>query len=346
MIWHPLAIAIIWVDGMALVLAALAAIKALQIVADWQPESASRRQLRLETDAVFAALQMRWAALCNGLASLLLLLGIALVFPATIPGAMCGTGVLEAFGRFGWSALALRLAAFGLLYPLGVIHRLNEAAPTAPLSRSYARGVLLAAPLVYLAGLYTIRALLQVDPQAPVNCCTVVYAQMSGGGKTLLPLAAVPAAFWKTAFTAGAAGLLFLTARIYLCRTRPLGGSCRLLVLFMLLWVPAAAVTLVTVLSPYHYQVLRHHCPWCFFLPDHHGRGFFLFGTLLLAAMEAAAALASDTVATAHPPLAATALRRRRLAAGHILLALIGFILLSLAPAAVWRLRYGVWLGS
>lgn len=343
MIWHPLALAILWADALTCMLAALAALQALRITAHWQPESAEKRQIQLELGAEAAALHMRWASVFNGAASLMFLFGTARIFPDVVAGAMCGTGVLQAFGRFGWPAVWLRLAAFGGLWAAGVVDRLNAAAPTQPLTRTYARIILLITPLIALGEFYTLRALLQAAPGAPVSCCTAVYARMPGvTGESWF--AAVPDTLWWAVFAMGAAVLSAPAAALYRAGAFSRRRACRALVFSAAFWIPPAAVTLVAVLAPYHYHVMQHHCPWCFFLADHHGRGFILFGALLLAAVEAPAALISDRIAAGRPPLAQAAYRRRRKAAGRVLLSLVVFLAFALAPVVLWRLDSGVWL--
>jgi len=148
---------------------------------DTHPEVYSARALNL----------IAWLFL--GLAALVLVVAIAGALPDLVPGAMCGTGVLEATAGRGERALALRCLALLLLGAFRPCARLDAGAPEAPLLPTEARLLLLALPVTLLAGLDTWRALAALDVHAAVDCCAVVYDELSAGGPAVGVAAGVTA---------------------------------------------------------------------------------------------------------------------------------------------------------
>ena len=114
--------------------------------------------------------------------------------------------------------------------------------------------------------------------------------------------------------------------------------------LLCLLWLPVAAMTLVNVLSAYHYEVLNHHCPWCLFLPEHRMAGYPLYGSLWLIGLEGLTLLLLPQVVNKFEQVSRHAQKRCLRAARRIAIAEIIFLGFALAPALIWRLRFGVWM--
>jgi hypothetical protein len=151
-------------------------------------------------------------------------------------------------------------------------------------------------------------------------------------------------AVWVWGFSLS--GLLLLIAAGWATlNRRPTGAAARLLAMTALLWVPLAAVALVRVLAAYHYGVLHHHCPWCLFLPEHHGVGYPLFGSLAVAALEGPAAWAAAAISARFPSVAGAGAARVQQSGRWMVVAVFLFFLLSVGPALLWRLRFGVWMG-
>jgi len=338
----PLMLAVGAADLLALLLLAVAVLTAARVAAGWAPEQASRAQLLLEARAETAALLARWALGLWLLGSLLLLVAITQVLPELIPGAMCGTGVLQAAGPPGARAIILRLLALALLAAWQLLDRLNQADPRAPLTLAAARALLLAAPLVLLGAVDTARAFMSPATGEPVSCCAMVYAQGSAGAGELAAAAGSawlwPALIGATLLVAAGLALWRLPAPWPRRLSRPaaaLGAA----------WVVMAYVALVQVLAPYHYGVLHHHCPWCLFLPEHHRVAFVAFGALAVAALEGLAAAVAATVGQSSSEAIAKATRRRvRTAGWRLAFAVVVFTAITALPALLYRLRHGTWI--
>jgi hypothetical protein len=194
--------------------------------------------------------------------------------------------------------------------------------------------------VVGLAITDTLRALATLTAHQPVSCCAAVYDQV----RRTPAAAPVSDSVWVWLTAAG--GALLIVLGVLLRRARPawqrrLAGGLGVL---SIAWVGAATLALVRVLAAYHYGVLHHHCPWCLFLPDHHGVGFAAFAALAWAACEGPAAWLATATARRCELLAAAATARARAAGWHLTLAVALFALVAGLPALVYRLRFGTWL--
>ena len=341
---HPLILAIAAVDLCALVLVLAAAAVAVGVVLRWAPGTATRGQLRLERRSEVASMLGRLAWWLTAAGSLLLVAAIAGVLPDLVPGAMCGTGVVNSSDGAATRALITRGLALAGLSAWHLLDRLDRSAPEAPLRPAVARMLLLATPLVVLALRDTWALVVSLDPYRVVSCCAVVYdAAAPDGG--LLGLDGV--SLGSLGFAS--AGGLLLVAVGFALRARPsLAGVAALargLALIALLWVPVAALVLVRILAPYHYEVLHHHCPWCLFLGEHGMVGYPLFAALVAVALEVPAAALAGAVGRSRPQVAAAATARVRQAGLRLALAVLVFAALAGGPALLWRLRFGVWMG-
>jgi hypothetical protein len=340
---HPVLAAVLALDAMALALLGAAVVTAVRVVLGWSPASSASAQLALEARAEGASLLGRIGSAALLGATLLLVGAIAGVLPSIVPGAMCGTGVLQSMDGLGGRALALRGIALGLLAAWHLIDRLNRQHPRAPLTVAAGRGLLLAAPLVVLAVVYTVRALWSLDVQSPVDCCAAVYDRVAPAGAD--GQAGWQAGrVWTWAAIAGAVVLVVLgvaTARVPGPRWR-VGAA--VLAGLSLPWALAAAWATVRHLAAYQYGVLHHRCPWCLLLTEHYAVGFAVFGALAVVAFEGPLALIAARFAIGRPAVAAAAERRGRAAGVRVALAVIAFWLVAGVPPLVWRFRFGTWM--
>ena len=343
MITHPAVLAVLTADGITLLILALAGWTALRIALHWSPGAADRDQLALEADAEAAAVAGRLALGLAGVATGLFVVAVTAVLPGLVPGAMCGTGVFQGMSGLGGRAMAFRGIGLGLLFLWGVVEGLNRRHPEGPLTRTAARLLLLALPVVTLGAVETARAVFALDLHQPVSCCAVVYDQIRSPDAARTT-AGLPDRFWVGACLVLGAATLTGAARLIRCRT-PDRCPAIATTVATTAFLPAAAIALVRVLSAYHYGVLHHHCPWCLFLPDHRLVGYPLFGALALVAVEGIAAAAAVKVGRRVPDLAPAATVRLRKSGRRILAGWTVFALLALLPPVVWRIRYGVWMG-
>jgi hypothetical protein len=345
MTWHPLVLAIWLLDLTAWAICLGAGWRLLMILPRWQPASSEAAQLWRERALALTVYQGRWVMAIQAAALGVLLLGISNAWVAHVPGAMCGTGVLQAMGPAGRQTLLLRLLTLLLLYCWRVVEQIDARRPEARLALTQGRLLLLAAPLLFLSSWRFGRAVAAVFSQGPVSCCAVVYDQLGrlgGGGVSADSM--VSAHGWSVACFGGAL-LVACWGAIRWRRPASAGPMATGLVTGLtLLWIGAAVMGLKIGVAPYLFEVLYHPCPWCFFLWDHGGAGFVLFGLLAWIAAESTAGLTAAVVARRHAPLADAALERVRKAGGRLCMAALFFAALAAAPALLWRLRFGGWI--
>ena len=318
----------------------MAVVQSLDILLGWAPERTDRDQLLRERNAETAALLGRWSLGCLTAAAALGLGGIALVWHHVVPGAMCGTGVLQAMGSSGTRALIFWAAALIIMVAWQVLDDMNRHHPQVPLTQPATRLLITAAPFLTLAVFYSWQALMRSESVPPVSCCAAVYDQvLTSASKTATNQWIVPLFHWGS--LAGSAALIVMAG----LRIRfPDRGPGITIAATAMVWSAVTAAAVTRIWSTYYYQVLSHPCPWCLFLPDYYGAGFFIFGLMALILTHSIALWLADRTRSLHPQLADPAARRIRRSAWRVIAAVIGFTLLTAGPAILWRLRTGAWL--
>ena len=344
MIWTPVSLVVFALDAVGAVLVLAASKTAVDVLTGWDPGSASKRQLRLETAAETASIKAGTGTAVLLLSTLVFLSAVCNVFPEIVPGAMCGTGVMNAAGGWGERALFFRGAAVGLLLLRRETEKIDRTRPDSPLAMHDARLLLLALPLVFFALHATFKAVSGMDVQQPVDCCAVVYDTVRSGPDSSV-FEGVPDLAWIVAYVAGGLLMLFAGARLGFAKARPSPKTLFSIAALCSTWVLAASVALTRVLASYFYQVLNHHCPWCMFLSEHNMVGYPLFGSLAFALFESFAAFVAASTGAANPPLESATAQRTAKAGKRLCVFVTMFMLLSGLPPLVWRLRYGVWIG-
>ena len=320
----------------------MGAVQAIDVMLNWAPARADIDQLRRERHAETAALLGHWALGFLTAAALLGLVGIAVVWHRMIPGAMCGTGVLQAMGTDGSRAMIFWGGGLIILYVWRVLDGLDAHRPQGVLTQTAARVMISAAPFFLLAVFYSWQALMRVETVPTVSCCAAVYDRVLGGSSKSAALKSLAAICLWFSLAGGAALLAMMVLKIR-CPDR---GSGTMPAVLAALWSIAATVAVKQVGSAYYYQVLSHPCPWCLFLPDYYGAGFFIFGGVAVILMESTALWLADRTRCRYPVLADPAGERIQRSAWRIVIAMIGFTMLTLGPAIAWRLRTGVWLNG
>lgn len=338
MIWHPLLVAIVALHVLGFALLAGASVTAVRLLVGWDPGSAQVAQLRLERSSEAASLLARASLALFACASVVLVAALASALPILIPGAMCGTGVLQAMGGEGGKAIALQVAALLVMAVWFVLDKLDRSRPDSPLATACARMILLSLAAQGAASLDTLDAIFALQPHRPVDCCSIIYGR-SMASHTGTPWFDGPLVL-VLAGTLGSVVLLLAP----LVRRRPGATAAYFMSATAFAFVPTAALALVRILAAYRYEVLSHPCPWCLFLPEHGFAGYPLLGALALVAFEAVALATAQRAARSFPALEAAARRRARLAALRITLATVAFVVIATWPALAWRLRFGVWM--
>ena len=340
MTWHPLVWAFWVAAATGGLLYATGAVQAVDVMLNWAPARADIDQLRREHRAETAVLLGRWSLGCLTAAALLGLVGIAGVWHRMIPGAMCGTGVLQAMGTDGSRAMIFWGLTLIVLYGWRVLDGLDSHHPQGVLTQAAARVMLSAAPFFVLAVCFSWQALMRVENAPPVSCCAAVYDQvLTGASESTVIKSLVPVCLGFS--LVGSAALLALAVSAIRSPHRTSGV---IMAIIATLWGIAAMVAVKQVWSAYYYQVLSHPCPWCLFLPDHYGAGFLIFGCMAVVVMESIALWLAARTRCRYPVLSDPACNRIRRSAWRIAIILVVFTVLTAGPAIAWRLRTGTWL--
>ncbi len=113
---HPLLLAVLTADLMGFLLLLAAAATAFRIALHWNPAETDRRQLRLQARSETAALAVSGAFGLHLFASVVLIYGLTNILPGVVPGAMCGTGVLQAMQSGGARMLIYRCGATAVFW--------------------------------------------------------------------------------------------------------------------------------------------------------------------------------------------------------------------------------------
>ena len=338
---HPLLLAMLVVEAAGCLLICLSGAGAVRILSGWAKETASEQQLRLERLAETVAMMTRAGLLLAAAALLLFVIAVSVVLPRIVPGAMCGTGVMQGMGPAGPRVLYSQGALLGLLLIWRLLARLDGTRPISVLTPVMSRLLILAAPVSLVAAVHLLSAVRALDIHTPVDCCATVY---SAAALAVSPVrhASAAALVAGTAFLSGV--LVFAAAAII---RRPLRRRAALLA------APASlgfAVTgwlaLLIAFSPYHYGVLAHYCSWCLFVAEHRFVGWPLFAALGAVPAEGAAILIASAVGRRYETLAKAAEKRVQHGARGLLAALAVFLLLTFGAALLWRLRFGVWMSG
>ena len=340
--WHPLVLAVWLADMLAWLVYLGAGLRLISALAHWQPGSMDARQLGRERALEVIVYQGRWTMALQAVAAVLVVVGVSSVWPDCIPGAMCGTGVLQAMGPAGTQTLFFRGSALLIFYCWQVAERLDRSRPESFMALVQARLLLLAAPCMALGTWSFAQAVMAAAGNGPVSCCAVLYTRTLEGASSA-GLVPGPAA---ARILAGLTGSLMILwgwlqwrrPRLALRRYGLLGAAVAPA------WAFIAVLLLKTSVAPYVYEVLWHPCPWCFFLWEHGAVGFAYFGLLALIIAESAAGLTAAAVARRYAVLGIQASRRMQAAGGRIMTATALFLILAAVPALLWRLRFGGWM--
>ncbi|NNG00056.1 MAG: hypothetical protein HKM93_11800 [Desulfobacteraceae bacterium] len=344
MISHPLVMTALVMDVISMALLLTGWVISLRIAMQWRPGTPDPRQIRLERQAEVAGVFTVWGFTFLSLVTVLLTVGISYILPGLIPGAMCGTGVLESAGGYLGKGLTIRMASLFVLFHAVNIGRLNHRFPEAPLTEPHARLTILAAPLAGL-GIYDIyRGIGTINTYTSVDCCTVIYSRTGHmAGNELNALFSNPV--WVGMSLAGAFFIMILCLMVHR-ENRPdklwingfLGFSS-------IIWPLVSLTTLLRVLCPYFYKVLHHHCPWCLLLPVHNCIGYLLYLGFLVILAEGTVPLILRYFTKNHPrEVQSAALDHSRRAARRTGWTIIFTTLFLYLPAVWWRFHYGVWI--
>lgn len=320
---HPGVIALALSSAVTAGLLAYASRWAVEILVRWDLRSGSARQLELERRTYLVSTLVAFA-LAFEATSIFLYVYVHDALAPLFTGAMCAAGTLAAT-PLGYPVLLLKLAGFLAAGLWIALNRADAKGFDHPLVRPKYALLLALAPLFAVEAVLQIRHLAALRPEVITSCCGSLFsAAGAGAGASLaaLPAGPVGAGFFGLAGLAAAAGAgLRLTGRG--------AGALGLLAAAAL---PAGLAALISLVSPYVYELPTHRCPFCLLQREYGFVGYALYGALLGGAV---AGMAAGVLALARgrPSIAApVAAMQRRLG----LAAAAGFgLLVALSAGAI-----------
>lgn len=240
-----------------------------RMLRNWNPESASAGQLRLERQSYLVDTMVRSVLFFQVLSLVLFLFTVNTHFTQLIEGAMCATGTLT-INDYGYPTLYLKAGSVFLYLSFLFIHYLDSREPELPLTPFK---YIFIFPITVLVGvdLYLfIQYVRLIDPDIIATCCSVsvLLNERADGG------------FLNTgAYTGysvvGFINLFFVVAYLlFFSKKRRF-----LLLLLTLLYVGVAVYSLKFFFVKYIYGLPSHTCLFDLFFAQHHFVGFALFGS-------------------------------------------------------------------
>ncbi len=261
----------------AFVLAAIASRGATRILAIPADAPADERALGAERDLELATTGLRLAFVL-ALASTVGTVLVAHRLAASVRGAMCASGVLDATpwgARALATSAAVSLAAAGWLGVRAVDSRLARGS----LSRALARGALAVTAALAMDAVTVGRFLLGVDLRARASCCATRLA--SSANRALDGTAGdprVPAALAMAAIT-------MVVGAILAARARPSPARAMIAGLSGIPAILAVGWAAREVVAPFAFEAPSHRCAYCLLRGDEGGPwGWTLAGCWAIAA--------------------------------------------------------------
>jgi hypothetical protein len=283
---NPAVIALVGGSAMGGALLAGAAAQGVAVLRGWDLGSGSERQIALERRTYLVSTLLGFA-LAFELASLFLFVFAADAMAPLFTGAMCAAGSLRA-SPYGYPVLLLKLANAVLAGLWLILNHADQQGYDYPLIRvKYAALLLLAPPALAEVGLQA-AYFAGLRPEVITSCCGSLFGE--GGRGFGSDLASLPP--WE----AGAALAVTLGAALAsLLRFRLAGRWAVAAGLLSAAALPVGLAAVVSVISPYVYELPTHHCPFCLLQREYGWLGYPLYGSLLLGAVAGAG------VALLHP---------------------------------------------
>jgi hypothetical protein len=283
---NPAVIALVGGSAMGGALLVGAAAQGVAVLRGWDLSSGSERQLALERRTYLVSTLLGFA-LAFEVASLFLFVFTADALAPQFTGAMCAAGSLRA-GPFGYAVLLLKLVNAVLAGLWLILDRADQAGHDYPLIRvKYAALLLLAPPALAEVGLQA-AYFAGLRPEVITSCCGSLFGEAGGGlgsGLASLPPRQAGAALAAVLAAALAAQVRFRLAGRWALPAGLLAAAA----------LPVGLAAVVSVISPYVYELPTHHCPFCLLQPEYGWLGYPLYGALLLGAVAGAG------VALLHP---------------------------------------------
>lgn len=262
MILHPGILALLVGSLLTLLIMLKACWVGLQIVARWNPDSSSERQLNLERKTWLISSLVNYALgfqIFSGILFLYTLEDIHRLFV----GAMCATGALNA-NPVGWLVLVIKVILFFVAALWVIFNRLDQRTEDTPLVRPKYLVLILITPLVLLDLYLQFSYFTGLRPEIITSCCGSLFSEQ--GESVASELAGMPLHDAMKIFFAAMCGFFAL---LMICFFSRAAIWRNLLFIVAVLAFFASLGAVISFISLYIYQMPSHHCPFDM-LQDHY----------------------------------------------------------------------------
>jgi len=273
MILSPPIIALTLGSTATALLAIYASVLGIRILRKWDLASGSELQLQLEKRTYLISTLMACAFVFQ-IGSLFLFIFTAEDLHELFVGAMCAAGTLNV-NEFGYPTILLKIgnALLGGLWL--IVNYADNRAYDYPLIRKKYTLLLIVTPLLlseaFLQGAY----FAGLEANVITSCCGSLFGTEASGPASWL--AALPMKSLQMALIACLAitflsGMLFYRGPTWAGAVFSIAGLAALLV---------SIAALVSIISPYIYELPTHHCPFCILQREYSYIGYFIYVFLL-----------------------------------------------------------------
>ncbi len=268
MILSPEVLTIIILNIIFLIFGTLAFYLSIKIFFNWDINSTSQKQYTLEKQSFLGATIIKYILFIK------ILLFIFFVFTLdkisnVLTGAMCAAGVVDATS-YGIYLLLFKLINIYLFGFWLIIHKFDMKTPTLKFTRLKFGLFILIYVLFVSEIIIEITMFSSIDIDKLVSCCGTIYSNSQSS--YLSSIFQLNSAYLLMAFY----GTLLLLSVFYKLK------NDYLYIIFNLIFLILALITLITFFGTYIYELPTHHCPFCMLQKEYYYVGYFLYLTLFL----------------------------------------------------------------
>ncbi|MFC1869044.1 hypothetical protein ACFL0H_13075 [Thermodesulfobacteriota bacterium] len=272
MILQPAIMALLLSSGLVAFMVLYAAFFGWKIIRHWDIASGSEKQLALERSTYLVSTLLAFAFAFQ-IASLFLYIYTADDLHTRFVGAMCAAGSLNV-NPYGYPVFILKIFNCILAGLWLIMNRADSRAHDYPLIRKKFMLLLVIVPFVVAEAVFQTAYFAKLRPDVITSCCGSLFSsgqQSLPGDMAALPPGPMMIAFYTSLILLTAAGLRYWLR----------GRSGRLFSLFSVVAFPVFALSLVSFISLYYYELPTHHCPFCMLQREYGYIGYLFYGSLM-----------------------------------------------------------------
>ncbi len=256
-------------EFVTLLIAISALFKGAVLIKNWNFNSFSQKQIKLENQSYLLSVQ----AVFLFLFKLILLIYFVYMIDSLsviVPGAMCAAGVISA-NSYGMVLLFVKLITIFLLLFFTILNKLDIEAKYYPYMKLKTYILIFAALLVFLESYLDAAYIFNIDISRPVSCCSALFGNLEGANP--LP------------FNLNIKNLLILFYTLFIAYILSLLLENKTAAFIVLTFFAAIAYyAVVYFFGTYVYELPTHKCPFCMMQKEYFYTGYLIWGLLIFGA--------------------------------------------------------------